>query len=68
LRGPLEWRYRDDDRTVESEDGFAGTIEGTCSLCGDGRRFLARLTLAVSRGDGSAELTWYAVEEIRAPA
>ena len=68
LQGPLEWKYRDDDRTVESEDGFAGFLDGTCAACAARRRVEVRLDLAISRGDGSAELTWYAVEEIRAPA
>jgi hypothetical protein len=66
--GPLEWVYRDDDRTVESEDGFAGTIDGTCAACGDGRQFRVRLMVAVSRGDNSAEITWIAVEDVHAPA
>ncbi len=68
LQGPLEWKYRDDDRTVESEDGFAGFLDGTCAACAARRRVEVRLDLTISRGDGSAELTWYAVEEIRAPA
>jgi hypothetical protein len=62
--GDLEWLYRDDDRTVEWEDGFSGYLEGTCAGCGGHRRFEARLSLAVSRfNQSAAELTWDAVEE-----
>jgi HEAT repeat protein len=59
--GPVEWRYRDDDRLAESEDGFAGTLVGTCPTCGAAARAEALLSVTESRFDRSREITWDAV-------
>jgi hypothetical protein len=66
--GEVAWVYRDDDRFAASEDGYAGDLSGTCAACAAHRRVEVRLDLTISRGDGSAELTWHAEWERRAPA
>ena len=68
LQGPLEWVYRDDDRFAESEDGYAGYLAGTCAACAARRRVEVRLDVTISRGNGSAELTWWSVEDRRGPS
>jgi hypothetical protein len=68
LWGEVAWVYRDDDRFAASEDGYAGDLTGTCAACAADRRVEVRLDLTISRGDGSAELTWHAEWERRAPA
>jgi hypothetical protein len=60
--GPVKWLYHDDDRTAESEDGFAGTLTGACPESGGEVRAEVRITLTRSRGDESRELTWDAVD------
>jgi hypothetical protein len=59
--GPVEWRYRDDDRYAESEDGYAGTLVGTCPRCGASARAEVRLSVTESRFDRSREITWDAM-------
>ena len=66
--GEVGWVYRDDDRFAASEDGYAGYLDGVCAACTARRRFEVRLDLTINRGDRSAELTWWTVEERRAPA
>lgn len=56
--GPLEWKYRDDDRVAETEDGFAGTLVGTCPECGAAARAEVLLSVTESRFDRSREITW----------
>jgi hypothetical protein len=60
--GAVKWLYHDDDRTAESEDGFAGTLTGACPESGSEVRAEVRITLTRSRGDDSRELTWDAVD------
>ncbi|MEU8231307.1 hypothetical protein AB0C12_17070 [Actinoplanes sp. NPDC048967] len=59
--GPVQWLYHDDDRTAESEDGFAGTLIGACAESGAEVRAEVRITLT-RRGADSREQTWDAVD------
>ncbi|GAA4452132.1 hypothetical protein [Phytohabitans houttuyneae] len=54
----LTWRYRDDERHAASEDGYAATLAGACAACRTPGRVEVRVSLATSRVDGAAEVTW----------
>ncbi|GAA3337144.1 hypothetical protein GCM10020358_12330 [Amorphoplanes nipponensis] len=62
VAGPVQWRYHDDDRVAESEDGYAGELAGECAACGAAGRARIRLSMTHGRFDDSHELTWDAVE------
>ena len=61
IEGPVEWKYHDDDRVAESEDGFSGALAGTCPECGAEARAEVLLSVTESRFDGPREITWDAV-------
>lgn len=56
--GAIPWSYRDDDHSGHYDDGFTGTLIGTCPSCGTMASARVELTTARSRADHSGDLTW----------
>jgi hypothetical protein len=57
-QGSPEWRYRDEDRVREFEDGYAATLIGACPLCGASVRTEVRMSVTEGRFDGPREVSW----------
>ncbi|GID32466.1 hypothetical protein [Paractinoplanes brasiliensis] len=58
LQGRPEWKYRDEDRIREFEDGYAVTLTGACPACGALVRMEVRISVTEARFDGPREVSW----------
>ncbi|GAA3342905.1 hypothetical protein GCM10020358_39610 [Amorphoplanes nipponensis] len=56
--GHPEWKYRDEDRVREFEDGYAATLTGACPACETPARTEVRISVTESRFDGPREVSW----------
>ncbi|WP_433728193.1 hypothetical protein ACQP2Y_14315 [Actinoplanes sp. CA-051413] len=58
VQGPPAWRYRDEDRVREFEDGYAATLTGACPACGASVRTEVLISVTEGRFDGPREVSW----------
>jgi hypothetical protein len=58
--GEVKWLSRD-DRGVEFDDGYTGTLTGDCPACGSAARVEVRLSQSTHRLAQTRELSWDAV-------
>jgi hypothetical protein len=58
VQGPPAWKYRDEDRMREFEDGYAAILVGACPACGAPVRTEVLIAVTEGRFDGPREVSW----------
>jgi hypothetical protein len=58
VQGPPAWKYRDEDRIREFEDGYSATLIGACPACGASVRTEVLMSVTEGRFDGPREVSW----------